>query len=414
MPPPDSAATRAATPTSFPEDCKQVLQGLRGALTSALATVGVDPARPQDMARTLGLHRNLTWKVSKIVTSTDVFSVVPHIPGRSGMEILNRALRKAGVEAAGIKSIKAALDDFDRLVALHGGDRATLELVAGGFVPEAAQGEALVSARKAAFRGNSATWSVQARVLLSLNIMAPSAEDPRRVDLAQVRGLIDLRRLRPDVGWPLFRRQAWDESGLQPVVDGVPIGKDEHSAVPLLRDFCSPDLPELNVVHLGPEVEIELPPGEVGRTGEQTCIYGVLLAATGSQYAEGEDRICELGCNLSTPVELMHSDLLVHESLTWAMRPRTDVYGLLHGGPMHDHARRSRFRLPIETEVHELGRGLATMATPHVPRYLDLLSHVFDALGWDETRFRGFRHLVEYPPIPAVALMAMDLLPEEG
>ena len=59
MPPPDSAATRAATPTSFPEDCKQVLQGLRGALTSALATVGVDPARPQDMARTLGLHRNL-------------------------------------------------------------------------------------------------------------------------------------------------------------------------------------------------------------------------------------------------------------------------------------------------------------------------------------------------------------------
>jgi hypothetical protein len=333
------------------------------------------------------------------------------------MEILVRALRKAGVDAAGLEAIRSALEDFDRLVSRHGGDRATLELVAGGFVPEAAQGEALLSARKAAFRGNSAIWSVQARVLLSLNVLAPSAADPRRVDVAQVRGLVDLRRLRPDVGWPLFRRQAWDRAGSQPVAAGLPLGdardEDGPHGVPLLRDFCSPDLPDLDVVQLGPEVEYELPPGEVGRTGEQTCIYGVLLPSTGSQHAEGDDDVCELGCTVATPVELLHSDLLVHESLGWAMQPRADVFGLLHGGPLHDRDRRDRFRLPIETEVHELGQGLSTMATPHVPRYLDLLAHVFERLGWDQSHFRGFRHLIEYPPIPAVALMAMDLLPEE-
>jgi hypothetical protein len=397
-------------PQSFPEDCKQVLHGLRGALTSALGAVGVDPARPQEVARRLGLHRNLTWKVSKIVTGTNVFAAVPHVPGRSGMEILVTALGKAGAPESALADIGDAMAGFDRLVRQHSGDRATLDLVASGFVKDASQREALAQSRRQAFRGNSATWSVQARALMSLKILAPSTRDPGQVDLVQVHGMIDFRRLRPDVSWPLFRRQNWDSGGEMHPLDGAPIGGAvDPSGVPLLREFCSGDLPQLNVIRGERETEYELPAGPVGRLGELSVIYGAAIPSIGPTLASDEDDVCELGCNMQTPVELVHSDLLVHEGLPWAMHPRAQVFSMLEGRAVYGASRRGCSLLDGETELHELGLGIGTMATPHIPRYSELLAHVFDSIGWDESVFRGFRFTLAYPPIPAVAMLSMDL-----
>jgi hypothetical protein len=402
-----------STPLPFREDCKQVLQGLRGVLTDALISVGVDPAKPQEVARLLGLHRNLTWKVSKIITGANVFSAVAHVPGRGGMEILCKALRKQGVADGVLKRINEAMDAFDRLITTHAGDRATLELVAGGFVPGASQAETLLQARRLAYRGNSATWSVQTRVGMTANILAPAADDPRRVDIALVNGLVDFRRLRQDVVWPLFQRQTWDDSGSVKAVDGDPIEPQSvDHGVPLLRSFCSPDLPDLNVVHSESLTEYELPAGPVGRTGELTAIYAAVMRSLGSQYASGEDKTCELACKVTTPTELLHVDMLVHESLTWAMEPRSDVLSLLEGRPIYGRHRGAQTRLKVESDVHELGQGLGTMATPHIPRYTELLAYVFDRLGWEESEFRGFRFTLNYPPIPSVAMVSMDLMPD--
>jgi hypothetical protein len=302
------------------------------------------------------------------------------------------------------------MEEFERLVRQHSGDRATLDLVAGGFVPGSSHRETLAQARRGAFRGNSATWSVQARVLMSLNILAPSADDPSRVDLGLVHGVVDFRRLRPDVAWPLFRRQTWDSSGSRPLAVGVPIDPpDDAQRAPLLRDFCSPELPDLCINQSGNELEYELPAGPVGRMGELTCVYGALLPSAGPQYATAEDSVCELGCNILTPVELLHADLLVHESLSWAMQPRADIFSLLEKRTVWGEARRAIPLMEGDTEVHELGRGIATMSTPHIPRYNEMLEHVFTKLGWDESAFRGFRLTVAYPPIPALAMLSMDL-----
>lgn len=398
----------------FPEDCKEVLQNLRGALTAALHTVDVDPARPQEVARKLGLHRNLTWKISKIVTGTNAFAAVPHVPGRSGMEILQKALSKAGASGTSVGQVEQAMEEFERLVRQHSGDRATLDLVAGGFVPGSSHSETLTQARRGAFRGNSATWSVQARVLMSLNILAPAADDPTRVDLVLVHGIVDFRRLRPDVAWPLFRRQTWDATGSRPLAVGKPIDREvDPQRAPLLADFCSPDMPELSVNHNGNELEYELPAGPVGRMGELTAMYGVTLPSVGPQFATADDKTCELGCNILTPVEMLHFDLLVHESLSWAMEPQADIFSLLEKRAVWGPDRRAIPLMEGDTEMHELGRGLATMSTPHVPRYNELLAHVFTQLGWDESAFRGFRLAVNYPPIPAIAMMSMDLAKPE-
>jgi hypothetical protein len=408
---PDPESTlRDPEPQSFPEDCKQVLHGLRGALTAALGAVAVDPARPQEVARKLGLHRNLTWKVSKIVTSTNVFAAVPHVPGKGGVDILMNALIKAGAAQQLVDQIGVARADFDRLVREHSGDRATLDLVAAGYVADGSQRENLTNARRQAFRGNSATWSVQARALMSIRILAPSADDPDLVDMAQVFGLVDFRRLRPDVSWPLFIHQAWTGEGCVYPKPGKPLDPDcDPNGVPLLRKFCSAGLPEIRVNSSEGELEYELPAGPVGRVGELSVLYGVVLPSVGPQRASETELVCELGTNIRTPVELLHTDLLVHEDLRWAMEPRAEMFSLLEGRSPFGGERRACTLLDGETDVHELGRGISTMATPHLPRYDEVLRFLFDSTGWDESRFRGFRHTVNYPPIPAVSMLSMDL-----
>jgi len=422
----DGRTQAEPAPLSFADDCKRVLQGMRGALTEALGELGVDPARPQEVSRQLGLHRNLTWKLSKIVTGTNVFAAVPHVPGRSGVEIVLKALRKAGLSAVSLGRLETAMAEFERLVQVHAGDRATLELVAGGFVPGASQREAMLQARRSSFRGNSAIWGVQARVLMAVHILAPNKEDPTKVDVTMVNGLVDFRRLGPDVAWPLFRRAVWDDSGAFRALAGRPISAscdgtdvgEGATGVPLLREFCSPGLDQLNVYETEKEIVYELPSGPVGRSGELTCLYGSVIPALGSQYAErepgpdGERETCEMAHNLMTPVEMLHTDLLVHESLTWAMNPSVEVFSQLEGRSTHHGERRANSRLSVDSEVHEMGQGLTSMSTPHVPRHRELLSHVFEQVGLDSEEFRGFRFVMNYPPIPALAVLSMDLLPK--
>jgi hypothetical protein len=407
-------STQRSTTEPFPQQCKRVLQVLRGALATAVAELGLDPARPQQLARELGLHRHLTLKISRIVTGTDVFAAVSHVPSPSSMGGFLRALGKKGVSAGAIEGVERAMVAFDDLVRTHAGDRATLDLVASGFVPGGAPSEALFQARRAAFRANSATWSVQTRVHVATNIMAPNAGDPSRVDMGLVNGRVDFRRLRPDIAWPLFRRTAWDETGSSRLVEVEPILPEEaRDGVPLLAPFCSPDLPELRRSERKDCIEFELPPGPVGRTGEVTCMLGTVVRSLGSQHADEHDRVCEVTSKLILPSELLQLDLIVHESLSWARNPECSVRSLLEGRPVHG-KNPTAMTLPVENDVHELGFGLATMATPHVPRYTELLACVFDRLGWNADEFLGFRFSLEFPPIPSSATLSMDLLPERG
>ena len=102
--------------TTFEEDLTGALGDLRGRLGEAIGSIGLAPGEPQEIARRLGISRNLTWKVSKVVCSEDVFEATQHMPGEEGIEILLNALGDAGVEAARIDAVRATTRRFDAVV----------------------------------------------------------------------------------------------------------------------------------------------------------------------------------------------------------------------------------------------------------------------------------------------------------
>jgi len=395
------------------ESIREALQSLRGHLAEALGAAGVDPTRPRLAARSLGLDKTLMWRLSRILAETDLLRFVRHVPQRAAFAGLRRALARAGVPPATLERLAASQAGFEGLVRQHAGDRATFELLVGGFTRAEHRVQQLEQARRLAFRGNSGVWGVQARLQLSVGALLPNAADPKRVDVVRVFGFVDLQRLRSDVRWTLAHRRAFDGAGTSLRADSCePLDADSGHA--LIRAFSTQPFPPLLVEERDGEQHHVLEVGPVGRTGQLTALFGYRVRALGSSFASATGRSCDVVTTLLTPVEHLQIDLLVHEDLEWALEPQVAILGGLDGGPGLAAPGHEAADAPVPGDIVDLGAGLSGCASAHMPGYRSLLEWMFGRLGEDPAEFRAFRIELDYPPIPARAVLSSELLPAEG
>ncbi len=391
---------------SFPVDYEQAMQGLRGALTELLASLGEDPRLPQEISRRHGINKNLAWKVCKIVNSTDVYACAQHVPGVGGVRILLKAFGKAGAPATALGGVDEAMQGFEGMVRKHVGDRANLDLYLGAIQPDGIHSSQLEVSRRMAFQGASAVWGVQARLHLHLRLVAPNEEDPLRADLGTVGGLLGFRRLRPTASWPVLQDQVLSEDlevgGSAPIpID--PGGSADGPA--LVREFCTSPLPETRSVVEGEVTTHELCEGPVGNTASVDCVFGSIERALVPVGSADEVSVGEHYCRVETPVEMVQFDVLIHRDLPFEMPPKLVTYSLLHGELHFPLSGAVRCHLPGTTAVQELGSTPPIIASPHVPRYGRLVELACDRLGRGLEEFRGYRMTLSYPPIPSIFVM---------
>lgn len=393
----------------FEDDYKAAAQGVRAAMTDLLASAGLGAFNSRELARHLGLNKNLTWKLSKIINGSDLYAAAQHIPGSAGMKLMLNAMRKAGAPSASIETAKAAIRNFERVVEVHTGDRATLEQMLANLAARPTRTEHLLQNRKQAYQGNSGTYGVRAKAQMAANILAPAATEGN-VDVLQVAGVVGLRRLRHDARWLLFRRSSFNDDGTRALpADGEALDPRHARGIPLLADYCTDPIPKLEIVRTDQEAQYELPPGPVGNTAAMNLIYGVVMRDTASIYRDEHNQYAELFCSVSTPAELLQFDLIVHEDFEWAMAPEPLLLNRMDGSPSHLTSGRERNLLPFTETVQELGRGVSRMSSAHLPWYTKLLSDVFERAGWDSERFVGFRLTMPFPPIPSQAMLRAPL-----
>jgi hypothetical protein len=386
-------------PTSFEEDASAVLHGVRGALTELLAAVGANPANPQDVARQLKLDRNLAWKVSKIVQNPDPFATFQHLPGSSGIEILLGALKTGGADEAMIEAARSAVGAVDRLIEVHTGDKATLELMLTSMSREGRQARE-EQHRKLLYRGASYLWGVQAKVLLKAGFIAPNPDKPELFDWAAVSGLVGFRRLRADVSWVIGTRRYSKTDGtieshqVLRAIDPVHDGLDQ---VPLMGEFCSKPLPQLRSV-LAPDgnLNYEVVQGPVGNTAAINCVVGTFARQIGSLRRDDGGLSQEHLAAIDTPVEGLLFDIFLHRSIELAGSPEPTLHSRLHG-PLGKDKRSGDLHMP--EDVQGLGDGPPVVATSDFSEYSGVIRSVFERLEWDASEFRGYRLQMKYPPL---------------
>jgi hypothetical protein len=229
------------------------------------------------------------------------------------------AVQREGASTEVVERVRTAVKALDNMVERHVGDRATLELIVDGISPN--RGDHLELSRKLAFRGNSGLWGVQAKTRLMTVMMAPNAVDPDRIDMAIVRGYVGFRRLRSDVRWPIFQLRGWGEEGGSMTAPWQPLDAsgDENSRLPLLRMFSNVGPNDVEEVKTTKGVDYMLQPGPIGNIGAIDCFIGDFDRAAASKYRTDQDTTGEFGATISAPTERLIFDLIVHESLDFAL-----------------------------------------------------------------------------------------------
>ncbi len=385
---------------SFTEHCREAVLGLRGALLEVYREVDADPARPQDVARRFRLNKNLTWKVARILQTEDAFDAVPLIPGMGGLDIFIDAMASAGASTDSVDRLRTAVQAFERMVEIHVGDRASLELMLDSMGGASSQ---LEKSRKLAYRGNTGLWGVQAAARVTAQFLAPNADNPDMLDAAQIAGMVRVRRLRQIPRWSVFRIGRYADASKAPERFAIEPGESECPG--LIRSSCRGQMPQIHISERDDGVFYELGDGPVGRTGEFSCYFGFGYRAFVPRYARTPDPSASLYSAVSMPVESVLFDLFVHRDLPEARRAESAVYGR----PWGEAGRTDETsRLPINERIVDLGRG-ASVATPLSPEYAGVIAQTFASAGWSPADFHCLRLVVEFPPMPSTIAMRFQL-----
>lgn len=384
------------------------MEQLRGALTELLASIDADPSVPYVVSRQLQINKNLAWKICRIVTTSEPFAAVELLPGAQGMEIFLKAADVMGATKANIQAVESALRGFDELIEAHAGDRRTLDLMLASH--EQSPREPAEETRRLAFEGNSAIWGIQARVRFGSYFVAPNAEDPTIVDAVNVGGLIDARRMRPDVTAPVFLAHSYNDDGTTRLANHEPLdpsaAADDMSF--LMPTFCSPNAPELVPMRSGPTVRFELPRGPVGRSAAASWVFGARIPRLGTLYRDDVNRYGQHSTRLYVPVESLLVDLFLHRGLPLGNDVSAALFSQLTGEQFRGVARAGD-RLPLRDGVIELSGRPPVVATPLLPRYSEMIRWTFERLGWNAADFTCRRLVMKYPPIPTVLVLRYSL-----
>lgn len=393
----------------FEPHCRAAFEELRAALIELYASVGADPARPQDVARRFRVNKTLTWNISKVVASSDPITTLPNVPGPSSLKRLLQAVQREGATPTAVNNVRTAIDYLDKVVQHHAGDRATLELIIDGISPN--NGDILERSRKLAFRGNSGLWGVQAKTRLMTAMMAPSATDPDLIDMAIIRGFIGFRRLRSDVRWPIFQLRGWGDetSHMTRRWRSLECPDEEMNGLPLLRRFSNVGPDDVEEVMTSKGADYILKPGPVGNTGAIDCFIGDCEQSAVSKYCTEQDSTGEFGATISTPTEELIFDLIVHETLSFALKPEVRAFGGIFMERSEDAISAGALPIPVPQHVVPLPGSPPVVATARVPQYTEIVNFAYERMQWKANEFRGCRLNLSCPPMGSTILLRFKL-----
>lgn len=401
-------------PQPFDHQAVEVLGHLRAALASVIADLPGGVRRAADLQRAVSIDRKLSWRVFKVVQAADPLASGAFVPGPSNMRTFLKAAARAGVRDDLISAVATASSDFEQLVAAHAQDRSTFDSMVSGLAHGGNADHANLHHRRAAFRANRHLWGVQAAIQVKISF-TDFGDEPTKVNVALVDGLIDLCQLRRDAPLIISCTRVSNDQGAALPIRREPIDRRAPSqhGLALLPDFCSQPPPEFREVPASAGfVYGELVSAGLGNGAALTCFTGWRAQNAASRYRAPNNTYAITHGAVRIPCEALMICQFTRAGMFGAAAPELTVYSDHMAQlpyPVHTHPLN---HLLLEDEsVAYLGRGPAAISTPDVPCLGELAQFVFDRLGWDGSQFDAYRCRIAYPLVPSTAALRVELPP---
>jgi hypothetical protein len=365
-------------------------------IRQVLSAVPDAPQGPAQVARKLGIDKVLASRVLKATQRHDPIAVLHLSPGPAPLRRLVSAARKRGVPATLTDAARAVIDEFDAIVRNDIGDRRSLDTIISAWLPEARQ-EFELRRKQAASRAMSELLGAVANVDLGTVLLHPSGTDGM-LDVVWLFGLLRLRRLRAGSRVKFASRRLGNGSPpRQPrTLDGAQMQNFNELR---LDEFCSKPPAELDVQRAGEVVHYTLAGSSYGPQSATDLVFAEVNLAEMPHYVDPRRRPRrQVFAEVATPASTLVFDALVHESVfTWT-EPVLSIYDtVLDGVADANDPARDMDRLDLREAIQPLGRGISKFRLMEFSRYVELLRHVCEKLGWDGDGFRGYRCRIDYP-----------------
>jgi hypothetical protein len=377
---------------------------LRNAISSILRALPVSIDQPCNVYRTLSIDRMLGWKLFKIYELEDIFLAAQYIPRKAAFGSFLKASAANGISPPLLDEARQAFDEFTALVDVHAGDRSSLELMLLAFSEDGLI-QVYREQQKAAFHANRFIYGLEARVEFFTQFVSPSS-DKRYLDITHIKGFVDMRRNRPNVSWcyehPLTRKRS---GTIEPPDFDRPLVNPEElpgdGSIPWYPEFCSCEFPDVEKHLDSVDYLQEIFPDSTGKTALMTLVFANHYRTENQMdFEEGDGT----SLKISTPVETLVMDMFIDRDLLnrpeLQLRVFTDVdyRGCPH---VPGYLRSQRERLPTDSSVRFMGRGISASYLHEVRRYEEILRDAFSRRGLDDTKYDLYRVKLEYPVIPS-------------
>jgi hypothetical protein len=392
-------------------------QSLADRLSRVMSAVPGAPAGPVKLARAIGIDKVLASRALKAVSSSDPIAALKLMPGPEPLRRLSSAAGKNGVSVELIHELEQAVGEFDELIREEAGDRSALDAILASWLPDA-RAEFELRRKQAAYRAMSQLKGSSADVLLASVFFTPSKDDPDKLDLVWVMGMLGLQRVRP--GSPIkyaSRRLSTDpttNSPRQPTsLDGTPV--DDFNGL-RLDQFCSKPLASIEVQRIGEVVHYLL--GDDAAFGPHSgidLVFGEMNRRELPRYVPRETppRQRFAFAEISIPSKRLVFDAYVHRDLL-PTTPTLSIYETAFEGTANVNDRsRDIDKFDLQETVTSLGGGFLRSRCPEAPWYGDLLSMVATKLAMNPNDLVGWRTEMDYPIYGTQVVMAWEALVRE-
>lgn len=401
--------------TRFQEDVTRTILGLRKAIGIVISALPERIDSPHDVYQVLGLDKKLGWRIYKIIHEDDLFFAAQFVPGKHSFGRFILSCRSKGVSRDCLDDALKAVEEFYEIIDIHSGDRQSMDMMLMASSRDG-RAQAFNTLRKQAFYAQSHLLGLQAETQLDAWFFGPSATEGM-LDVAEVKGLFDIRRNRPGVKWVIdtpcfFTGNSHEEQFFTETIVNGP-ACDLMEKVPFLEKYCSEPLPSLKAVtsqSCGPVYELE--EGPVGNTSLIDTVTGTVSRGIFPVEPDEEENKHEVSVKIYTPVQNLILDLFFHETMAETMagnpsaRMLFDYYS--RGGALA--FRSDRDMVPMDIKPMMIGSGTGCAYTPLVPSYSEMLNDVFQCLRWDPDEFVVYRTRVEFPILPSSLYYVDDVV----
>ncbi len=361
-----------------------------------LARIPGAPLGPKLLAERYDLTVGTASRMIRAIAESSPIDLLQGVPGPVPLKRFIRAIAKSGAPARSVKKARAAVDAFDDFIRESGGSRRKLDAVLSNWQPRTRK-QFVLSRRQSAFKAFAELKGVSS-ALSSSCIAMHRSEDEGRLDVLRIASEIGIQRTN-ETATAYFgtrRQEKEDTPATQRLVpetlDGSSILNGLHTA--RLDEFCEGDPVPIETVQYGQDVIHML-----GRTELLPDAKADLVLAEVYRRARSVSDPVTAFLITTIPSKKLNLDLLIHEDVVPSGRTELLVYSLIPRGPVApgDPSRAPDLEpIPETLEIHSA--GIDSLHIPAFPRYVEVLRHSFEKLGWDSNRFCSWRLQVDFPP----------------